>query len=245
MEHPIPRSHMSETLEHLCRHWEEKRKAAEKVAQLPTTPPLTIALAREAGTQGTAIGREVGARLGWPVYDHELLETIAEQMGLRTRLLKSVDERRMSWMEEMFNTFMEIPYVNEVAYAQHLIKTILALGTHGESVIVGRGAAHILPVETTLRVRLIAPLKERINVWSKELGIRPTDAARQVKVTDEERIAFVKEHFQKDPSDLHRYDLVVDHSRFGVPGCAGLIVAALNGLQAQMAPRIQEPAVSH
>ena len=42
---------------------------------------------------GTCIAREVGNGVGWHVYDHELLERIAQDMGLRTVLLESVDER--------------------------------------------------------------------------------------------------------------------------------------------------------
>src|SRR5438132_7288211 len=48
----------------------------------PTSPPLTIALMREAGSQGSQIARAVGAQLDWPVYDQELLNLIAQDRGL-------------------------------------------------------------------------------------------------------------------------------------------------------------------
>ena len=41
---------------------------------------LTITLSREAGVPVEAIAQAVAARLGWTVYDHELLERIAETM---------------------------------------------------------------------------------------------------------------------------------------------------------------------
>ena len=37
-----------------------------------------------------------GRRLQWPVYDHALLEQIAKDLGVRTNLVESVDERRKS-----------------------------------------------------------------------------------------------------------------------------------------------------
>jgi hypothetical protein len=103
------------------------------------------------------------------VYDHELLQWIAQEMHVRTSLLQSVDERRQSWPLETAEAFLTASresdsqaMVSESGYVRHLVQTVLALGVHGECVIVGRGAAFILPAETTLRVRLVAPVKQRI-----------------------------------------------------------------------------------
>src|SRR5579859_1738914 len=95
-------SAFSQLVEKACRHWEARRMAVEARtgSGLPTPPAFAIALAREAGTQGTAIGQEVSKRLGWHVYDHELLEQIARDMGLRTNLLETVDEKHIGWLQE-------------------------------------------------------------------------------------------------------------------------------------------------
>src|SRR5262245_6721096 len=79
--------------------------------------PLTITIAREAGTTGTGVGHEVGSRLGWEVYDHELLERMARDMGRRVALLEQVDERRQSWMRDIFNAWGQVASVNESWYA--------------------------------------------------------------------------------------------------------------------------------
>ena len=151
MGYKISPYRVGEALEHLFRYWEEKRKVVSHLERLSSVPQLlTIALSREAGTEGTAIGHEVGSRLGWAVYDHELLDRIAQDMGMRSSLLESVDERRMSWLNEQFEALFDVPYVNETVFAHHLVKTTLALGSHGECIIVGRGAAFILPARSTL-----------------------------------------------------------------------------------------------
>jgi cytidylate kinase len=237
---------MAQTLEHLCRHWKEKREAAANRSNLMSSAPpaLTIALSREAGAQGTAVGHEVGTRLGWPVYDHGLLERIAQDMGVQTRLLESVDERRVSWLLEAFEALMSGPYASEGAYVHRLVKTILALGTHGECIIVGRGAALILPAETTLRVRLIAPLKTRGVAMSRRLGVPEVEATRQLEALDRERNTFVQDHFFKDPADPRHYDQVLNSARFGIAGCAELIIDALDGLRAHTTQRSREPVTS-
>jgi cytidylate kinase len=226
---------MERLVDRVGRHWEARRQAeaaAARAGQASLAEAWTVALAREAGTQGTAVGHEVGRRLGWPVYDHELLERIAQEMGLRTNLLESVDERRGSWLEEALEDFLAVPLVSESAYVQHVIRTVLALGIHGECVIVGRGAAHILPPRTTLRVRLVAPLAERVSAVEKQLGISRQAADRRIRALDREYRRFVQDHFLHNPADPEGYDLVLNASRFAVAECADLIIEALNRVKA-------------
>ncbi|HXG13307.1 MAG TPA: cytidylate kinase-like family protein [Gemmataceae bacterium] len=232
----------SEAVLRAFHHWEARRRAeAAKGGPVSRGPAaFTIALSREAGARGTSVAREVGARLGWPVYDHELVERIAHEMGLRTSLLESVDERRVSWLEECVQTLAAVPAVSESAYVRHLVETVLSLAAHGECIIVGRGAAQILPPATTLRVRLLAALEDRIAVLSQERGIPRTEAARQVEAIDHERAQFIREHFRKDPADPQNYDLILNTSRFTVADCAVLIIEALRRLQA----RAQEKATA-
>src|SRR5262249_1106184 len=192
-------------VEQVLRHWETKQQGRHAEREPGQQPPRTITLAREAGTLGTSVAREVGQRLGWPVYDHELLELIASEMGLRTSLLESVDERQVSWLLEMIEGFTTRPGAGEGAYVHHLIQTILALGAHGECVSVGGGAGFILPAKLTLRVRLVAPLPERIAVLGERLGLSRAEAARKVKTMGRERVKFVRDHFLKDPTNPHNY----------------------------------------
>src|SRR6516225_1362618 len=96
-----PDSAVSQLVEKACQHWQARRRAAAKPHIEPTIPhAFSIALSREAGTQASAVAQEVGRLLGWQVYDRQLLEQIAHDMGLRTNLLESVDERRKGWLAE-------------------------------------------------------------------------------------------------------------------------------------------------
>jgi cytidylate kinase len=226
----VSRGHQTEALLRANQHWQthHQRRAAGTERQ----GGFTIALSRETGARGTSVARALGQKLGWPVYDHELLELIAKEMNLRSRLLESVDERRVSWIQDTLAGFALIPAVSEDGYVQHLVETLLSLATHGACVIVGRGAPHILPAATTLRVRLVAPLEDRIAVMSRELHLSREEAARRVPTTDRERARFVQDHFQKDTADPRNYDLVLNSARFSVDECADLIIGALRTLQA-------------
>jgi cytidylate kinase len=214
----------AETLELAERQWEARRQGKT------TKKGFTIALAREAGAGGTDVAVEVGKRLKWPVYDHELLERIAHEMGLRTQLLESVDEKRKSWLLETVQGFVSAAAVSELAYVRHLTQTILSLGMHGDCVIVGRGAAHLLSHESTLRVRLIGALEDRIASVSRRLHLTRDKAAQWIADTEHQRRTFIKDHFLKDPADPHHYDLVLNTSTWSVDDCADFIVHGLKNL---------------
>jgi cytidylate kinase len=199
------------------------------------TAAFTVAMSRETGSGGTAVGREVGRRLNWPVYDHELLEQIANDLRVSVHLVEGVDEHPANWLEELAESFTGGPAVAQPAYFRSLLKMLLSLGARGDCVIVGRGAALLLPAETTVRVRVVASHEDRIAAVSRDLGLPHRDAARRVNATDRERIDFVKAHFRKDLADPLNYDLVLNASRFSVAECAELVIDALNRLKARPA----------
>jgi len=222
--------HLTEALARANRHWQERHgELPGSEAAGPTA--FTIAVSRESGTYGAAIAREVANRLGWPVYDRELLQRIADDMGVRQKLLESVDERRVGWVSECLAGLFAVPRVNQFAYVRQLVETMLSLAAHGECVIVGRGSALVLPRATTLRVRVVAPREHRINEVQREHGITFKEAAARVESTDRERDRFVRDHFQIDPIDPANYDLILNTERFSVAACADLVVAALDHLR--------------
>jgi cytidylate kinase len=137
-------------------------------------------------------------------------------------------------MTTCVEALLSVPSVSEHAYSRHLLRTLFSLAAHGECVIVGRGAAHVLPTATTLCVRLIGALEDRIDTMRDKLGCSRDEAARWVARTDQERNAFIQNHFLKDPTDPHGYDLVLNTSRLSVAECAGFIVEALRLFQARL-----------
>jgi cytidylate kinase len=201
----------------------------------PPAPAFTIALSREVGAGGTSVARELGQRLGWPVYDQEILDGLAQELHVNVGVLERIDERPGSWLQECVEAFGSAASVGETAFFRHLLRMLYSLGARGACVIVGRGAAQVLPAATTLRVRLMARLEDRIALMSRELGLSRPEAARYVDNTDRERIRFIREHFRKDPTDPQHYDLVLNSSRFTAAECAEIILEALRRLEARAA----------
>ena len=143
-----------------------------------------ICISREAGAGGGAIARMVGQRLGWKVFDHELLEAIAHRMELPIDDVRTFDELAPSVIQDWLLPLREEHYAPQEAYLDHLAKLIEAIGRAGQSVLVGRGAGFLLPRETTLSVRIIAPLRARSLRLAERMGVSVRTARRAAKDLD-------------------------------------------------------------
>ncbi len=237
---------LSAAAERAMRRWEFQRQTERHRAERSETQatPLCITISREAGARGSAIARLVGQKLGWTVYDQELLEYIAHEMHLRAGVLESLDEKAFRWAHDWLARLLEGQWQNQDSYIVHLTKVVLAIGLHGEAIIVGRGAGCILPRERSLNVRLIGSDADRMSYLSQTERLTPQEAAQRVRQIDEQRREFVRDYFHRESSDPHEYDLTLDSSTLGEEACAEAIAVALRGKQAftrQQKPRELRP----
>ena len=106
--------HVTEALARVQRAWCERMAHGE-------APAFTIAISRETGTNGAAIGRAVAERLGWSLYDRELLQRIAADLGIHQKHLEHIDERHVGWVREAFAGLFGLPGVSEGVYFRKLI----------------------------------------------------------------------------------------------------------------------------
>jgi cytidylate kinase len=207
---------------------------------------LTIAVSREAGSRGETITRRAGQKLGWQVYNQELLEYIAQEGAFRQGIAENLPPAAARWAEQRLDLLQREENLSQHPSITDLARIILALGTQGEVILIGRGAGCILPRESTLNVRIVAPLADRIAYMSQWLRLTVPEAAEQVKVRDQQRAEFITTHFHRQPSDIYQYDLVLNSSLLGEDLSAELIAHAARAklaarLQASQAPQSEGP----
>lgn len=234
---------MAEAFERARSQWRRGSGEVLEMAPAIRSPAYTVAISREAGTGGASVAQAVGKRLGWTVYDHELLDKISGETGLRTELLESLDEKRSHWLLDWLEAFGGVRKISGGTYARHVAESMLALSVHGNCVILGRGATMVLPPETTVRVRLMAPIEYRIAQVRGEQGVKENLAKQYIERTDKDRSAFVEQFFHRDVEDMHLYDLVINMSRYSIVDATGLIVDALDRLRATQQARMEPVAV--
>src|SRR5262249_39207797 len=130
------------------------------------------------------------------------------------------------WAEERIEVLIREQNLSQNPTIADIARIVLALGAQGEVVLVGRGAGCILPAASTLHVRIVAPLEDRIAYMAQWLRLAESDAAEQVRQRDARRSEFIENHFHRSPNDVHQYDLVLNSSLLGEDLCADLIVRA-------------------
>jgi cytidylate kinase len=194
------------------------------LATLPAA--LTIAISREAGARGSTIGSLAAQKLGWQVYNQEFLEYIAQEGAFRQNVVDTLSPEAASWVEERLQKLLREQNLSQHPSIMNLARVILALGAQGEVVLIGRGAGCILPSDSTLNVRIVAPLNDRIAYMSQWLRLTEKQAAEEVRLRDSRRAEFIPTHFHRQPGDIYQYDLLVNSSLLGEDLAAELIAAA-------------------
>ncbi len=194
---------------------------------LPKAPPrFTITLSREAGIDAHQIAQPLAQRLGWTVYDHELVEHIAREEHVRAELLDTLDETSARQVRYYVESIYNSRSITSDEYSHDLLETLTSLAAHGDCIIVGRGASMVLPPESTAAVRLVAALVDRVKAVRSE-QMEEYEAEAKIKKLDAERHEFVKTHFHKDPAQPEHYDLVLNLSRMKAEHCVELILKVL------------------
>ncbi len=185
---------------------------------------LTIALSREAGARGGSLGRRVARRLGCEVYGQELLEYIARDPASRY-------PAAAAWVEDRLQQLLRGQELSQNPAILNLARVILALGTTGRVVLIGRGAGYVLPRETTLHVRVVAPIADRIAYLAQWLRLTIDEAAEQVRLRDSGRQEFLSTHFHQRSAEPHQFDMVLNSTSLGEELCANLILQAAKAKQ--------------
>lgn len=195
----------------------------------------TVAISREAGSRGASIAKRAGAKLGWQVYSQDLLEYIAQEGTFRQDIVNNVPTSAGPWVEEQLNRLLKEENLSRNPSVLDLARIVLSLGARGEVVLLGRGAGCILPARSTLHVRLIAPVADRVAYMSQWLRLTEEEASKQVQSRDERRAEFISTHFHRQPNDVRQYDMVLNTSLLGEENCADLIAHAARAKAASMA----------
>jgi cytidylate kinase len=201
---------------------------------------LTVAISRESGARGGTIGRRAARKLGWQVFDQELLEYMAQEAAVNPAVLESTQGPSAEWVEARLQHLLRSGEMSDHPSMVELARIVLALASQGEVVLIGRGAGHILPRETTLHVRVIAPLEDRIAYMAQWQRLTDEEAAARVEQSDARRAEFMSTHFRRQPQDIHLYDLLLNSSLLGEDVCADLVVHAATARAGQLAPREPE-----
>ena len=204
-------------------------------------PSLIIAISRQRGSGGAAVGRRLAEHLDLRYIDRMLLRDAAD-------FLQTQDERAGSastsgsWWSRLGEAvgmgcggFSHMPPPLESLRESELLgieeRLLTDIADHGRAVVVGCGAAQVLKGRpNVLAVFLHAPAEWRIQRIRELYSLDAAAAETAVRDSDRNRCRFIQQLTGAPWGGPGTYDVSVDTSTIGVEGCIGLILDAARKL---------------
>jgi cytidylate kinase len=232
-------SGIHQIIDRQIRRWEaEARARRELAAERPGQPaPLLpwITISRAFGSGGGEIARRLSARLNYPIVDKEILEVLVEEGHLRAAVVEALDERDRSSLDVWVEGILRGKLQDRDDYLHTLVRVIGGIAIHGHAIIIGRGANYILDSAQGLNVRIVAPLRQRVETIQQIRGLDQEAAAKLVEKTDTERGAFIHRFFHREIEDPLGYDVIINTAAIGMDLAVDLIERAFRQKLSAMA----------
>jgi len=219
---------IAKLVEKQMRNWEIARSQGPVVDTRRPEVADFIAVSRAVGAGGAAgarIAGLLGETLGWPVFNKEILQAMAEDDFTRERLYHSLDERDIGWLEESLRSLMEGTFKKN-DYFNKLTSTVLALARQGPAVFRGRAVDLILPRGRGFRVRLIASRESCVRSYAEHHSLDPEAAREELDRIEEERAEFVRRQFKIEACSPDRHELTLNLDSFSPDQAVELILRA-------------------
>jgi cytidylate kinase len=170
-----------------------------------------ITISREPGSNGDFIAQTLAKKFGLDLYDWKIVEEIAKDAHVSEQAVATLDEIVASELDDWLTGIGPGPGFSSSQYMQGLRKVLFTVATHGNAVIMGRGANFLLPPEKiTLGLRLVAPLDARVKNIMRGLRLSQKGAIKHITDRERERRLWVKKYCRADINDAANYHAVIN-----------------------------------
>jgi cytidylate kinase len=213
-------------VERQIRNWELSRSQHTRDPAKKKSVQEFVAISRQAGSLGSEIARQLAEKLGWPIFDKEILHAMSGEDSFRQRLYESMDERDVGWVESLLAPLVRGEFATH-EYFPVLTRTILMLARGSAAVFVGRAADLVLPRNHGLRIRIVAPIESRVVRLAEQRKIPMETARHEVHRIDRERAEFIRHHFHLEIDDPTRCDLTINTGGITAGDAVELILCQL------------------
>jgi CMP/dCMP kinase len=202
-----------------------------------------VTIARMYGSGGGEIARLLAAKLGWHLFDRQVVSSVAQKLGIPEDEASAHDEHADSFVQRIIESMQfcgpiyapvilsesDNPIVvNEKQYHDALQDCLLTVTDIGNVVIVGRGAQMLLASRRdVLRVHIVAPLAQRIEYVKRRENLDTAAAQARIDQKDHDRCRDIKGQYHRDPGDAQLYDLIINTSVLDLQSAVDLICLAL------------------
>ena len=179
-----------------------------------------IALGREFGSGGHEIAQTLASHFALPLYDENILNQIAQSLGLDAQSLAQYDELpKNRLLYRTVNGFSNAP---EDVIAQMQVQYLKARAAAGESfVVVGRCAEEVLKdVPGLITIFILADSAFKIERTMAHGPISAQEAMQLITQKDRKRRRYHNQYCKGKWGAAKNFDLAINSGRLGVPETA-------------------------
>ena len=194
-----------------------------------------ITLSRQFGAGGITLGRMVSKRLGFPFYDNEIIQMVAQKAQVSTRWVESMEKEAGGKLHRLLSglvskTFIERVlgddrgYIDETIYVELLHQSITRVADEGDAIILGRGSQFILKDwPQAHHILLVADRQYRIRFIEEKYDLFTKHAEQAVSREEKRRINLYRKFGREDYDDPVHYDMVLNMSLLDLDQACDLI----------------------
>lgn len=193
-----------------------------------------VTIERQYASGGNEIGIEAAARLGFKLYDRNILMEAAKILKIPAIHIENLEETSSgSFLFNLSKTPLggnigekDLPLADKLFLEEK--KIIEKLAEEGNCVIVGRAAGYILrDYENCLRVFIHADKEKRIKRAVEREGIKESEAESALKKNDRRRSGFYNSVTKWEWGNPNFFELCLDSGKLGLELCAALLAEAV------------------
>jgi cytidylate kinase len=179
-----------------------------------------VTISRQAGTEGDEITRLLAEALGWRILDNSRMEQLLVGKGFTQAVVETFNERKPDLWHRLSS--------GKERYLHYLKLTSYEFARQADCIILGRGGQLMFAeVPGVLKVRVVAPLEDRIRRLSAESGKDMHRALQLVQHADNERTGFHRFLFHAEWDSPDLYDLVINSHALSARAAADVILKTL------------------
>ena len=182
-----------------------------------------LTISRQKGSFGDEIASMLARRLGYHLYDREIINKAARESGSPEIALADIDELNLLGLS--------VTEEESCAYRCAISDILHEIARNGDAIFLGRGGQVILQDDpSALHVRIFAPIELRIQRIAQRQEIDLDKARTLVRGADKHSRRHLKRCYQVDWDDPTLYDLVINTHKLLPESACELIHQALNNL---------------
>jgi cytidylate kinase len=187
-----------------------------------------ITISRYFGAGGRTLGKKICQRLGYSLYDNELIQLVAAQAKVSSESVGSIEKDSAGMVKRFLSEIVpkslreiilekRVDSIDEEVYVDLIQTVINEIAAQGNVVIIGRASQYVLENRSdAYHILVRADKEDRVRFLEKNYDLT-TEQARQAVETDDRRRANLYRKFGKsDYDDPIRYHLVLNTSKINI-----------------------------